>query len=426
MALLQGPLLFDGAMGTMLQQKRSDLAFPELFNLEAPEIVEEVHRAYLAAGADVVETNTFGANRYKLAQHGLAERTVEINERAAELAKEAVRKAGGKQLVAGSLGPTGQLMAPLGTASFEDIYGVYREQAQALAAGGVDLLIVETMLDLGEARAALLGALTTGLPVIAQMTFEQSGMTMMGTPAAVAACVLSSLGATVVGTNCGLGPRQMLDIVRSMAEVAPRISAIPNAGLPKLVEGKDVYDLDPKTMAEFVPQLLAQGAGIVGGCCGTTPDHIQAMRQALDAASYTPPTPRGIYGASSRKLVDLSGGVLAKAGTVDDWMEAEGAGFSLLVLTHPGDVTMAQMMCPLPMIFTDVPMEDLEKLLREYHGRALVVPPMEPEQQGFAEYLEVLGRYGALAVLSEYRELGVEVAVWQPLSEDTWRIEGVK
>ena len=209
MALLQRPLVFDGAMGTMLQQKRSDLAFPELFNLEAPEIVEEVHRAYLAAGADVVETNTFGANRYKLAQHGLAERTVEINERAAELAKEAVRKAGGKQLVAGSLGPTGQLMAPLGTASFEDIYGVYREQAQALAAGGEDLLIVETMLDLGEARAALLGALTTGLPVIAQMTFEQSGMTMMGTPAAVAACVLSSLGATVVGTCRGLGCRQM-------------------------------------------------------------------------------------------------------------------------------------------------------------------------------------------------------------------------
>ncbi|MGI6165908.1 MAG: homocysteine S-methyltransferase family protein [Limnochordia bacterium] len=419
---LQEPLLFDGAMGTMLQH-RSDLAFPELNNLKAPDVVSNVHRVYLEAGADVVETNTFGANRFKLAQHGYEEHVWEINEKAARLAKSAASKAGKDRLVAGSMGPTGQLMAPLGTVTFDEVYEAYRTQAQALAAGGVDLIIVETMLDLAEARAALLGALSTGLSVIAQMTFEDSGLTMMGTSPQVAACVLSSLGASVVGANCGLGPAGMLNIIEAMAPIADSVSVMPNAGLPKLVDGVDFYELTPEEMASYVPQFIESGANIIGGCCGTTPKHIELMRQSLCHISGRKPTKAGVYTASSRQLVQINLGQRAKECSPDDWMQLADEDCSLLVLRNPEEIGMLQMMCPVPFVFVDVSLEKLETLLKEYNGRALVVPPCTPNESGFHVYAEVAKKFGAILVLDEYQNIGMEVAVKTPVGHDVWWIE---
>lgn len=274
-------LVLDGAMGTMLQARGLKPGeCPELLNLTKPEAVQAVHQAYVEAGASIIQTNTFGGNRYKLGEYGLAGQVKEINQAAVRLAREV---AGDRALVAVSIGPTGLLSEPYGKATFDHFYAAFAEQARAAEEAGADLISLETMSDLQEIRAALIAVKeNTSRPVLAQMTFEPNGRTMMGTDPTTAAVVLEALGADAVGANCSGGPAELLSVLQEMAQVTSLPLVVqPNAGLPRLVDGRTVFEQTPETMAAYAVKLLEAGAWIIGGCCGTTPEHIQAISQAL-------------------------------------------------------------------------------------------------------------------------------------------------
>jgi len=302
--LAQGPLLFDGAMGTMLHGRGVDLdrCFDEL-NLTRPDLVVAVHRAYVEAGAQVIETNTFGANRIKLAEHGLGDRLAEINRAGVQLVCRAIEEARGagsqpvlpEVLVAGSVGPTGRQMAPLGRLQPEAVRAAFHEQIAALVDAGVDLLIFETFSDLDEMGQALAAARDVcTLPVVAQMTFTEDIRTPLGhTPEQVVE-FLRGLGVDVIGVNCSLGPALVLRVVQRMRQalgpenVIP-LSAQPNAGWPARSGERLMYPATPDYFGEYALSLVEAGATIVGGCCGTTPDHVAAMRVALAGPLRTPP-----------------------------------------------------------------------------------------------------------------------------------------
>lgn len=302
--------MFDGAMGTQLQAFGiADKPCPEYASILQPELVTQIHKNYVDAGADIIETNTFGASRLKLANYGLQDQVQQIITAAVQAARAACGK---ETLVAGSVGPTGKLIRPLGESSFDEIASTYEEQIKALAAAGVDYILIETILDIQEMRAAVLAAKAVcGLPVIAQLTFEDGGRTVTGTDVEAAAAILQPLGASVIGMNCSLGPEQLLPLVEKLAKATSLpVSVQPNAGLPKLVAGKTIFPLSPEEMAAWVPKLVAAGASILGGCCGTTPEHIKAMKEAL--LKCTPaqrePLPKGVRLASRSSVLWLGSG----------------------------------------------------------------------------------------------------------------------
>ncbi len=281
-----GPILADGAMGTMLFA--SGLQFgdpPEVWNVSQPEVVRRIHRGYLEAGSRIVMTNTFGGNRLRLRLHGLQERVGELNRTAAILLRAEVDAAGGGALVAGDIGPTGEIMAPLGTLSDEEATEVFAEQAAALIAGGVDVIWIETMSHLSEIGAAIRGVrqVSAGIPIIATMTFDTRGHTMMGVSPEQAVASLAAWGADAIGGNCGNGPDELLPVIERMHAAAPDITLVAksNAGMPELVDMRAVYRADPATMAEAGLDFQAAGARIIGACCGSTPAHLKAMAEAL-------------------------------------------------------------------------------------------------------------------------------------------------
>ncbi len=291
-AVEQGVLLCDGAMGTLLHDRgvpASDCL--EQVNLENADLVRHLHAEYIQAGADIIETNTFGANRVLLDAHGLADRVREINVRAVESARRARDEAARRPVfIAGAIGPIGVGIPPSGDVSLKQAHRAFAEQAQALVEGGVDLIVIETFPTLAEVREALLAVQeVTDLPVIAQLRFQRDGRTWAGEEPGEVAKTLHSLGADVVGVNCVPGPQAALEIVERMAAATrARLSAMPNAGQPRLLERGLKYPATPESFGEYVPRLVAAGATIVGGCCGTTPEHIAAMHQAL--AAEAPPT----------------------------------------------------------------------------------------------------------------------------------------
>jgi 5-methyltetrahydrofolate--homocysteine methyltransferase len=277
-------------MGTLLfEAGLASGESPERWNVERPDVVRDVHRAYAAAGSRVLLTNTFGGNRFRLALHGLESRAAELNRAGARLAVDAARAAGPGVVVAGDVGPSGGILAPLGDLARDDVVAGFAEQAAALLAGGVDLLWIETMSALEEVEAALEGARrgAPGLPVVVTMSFDTHGRTMMGVSPAEAAAKLGALGAAAVGGNCGLGPAELLPAIAAMRDAAPDavLVAKPNAGLPVLEDGRAVYGGSPDEMAAYAPRLVAAGARVVGGCCGSTPAHLRAMAAALGLAS---------------------------------------------------------------------------------------------------------------------------------------------
>lgn len=283
--LERAPLLADGAMGTLLYSR--GVPFDQCFdalNLTAPDLVKGVHRDYIASGAELIETNTFGGNRFKLAAHNLGEQVAEINRAGAALARQAADASTRQVFVAGSMGPSARPMAPLGTITPEEVREAFAQQAEALVAGGADVLILETFTDLAELLEAVRGAQqVTTVPLIAQMTFTQEGKTLLGHAPREIVKALEAAGADVIGANCSVGSQGILDVMTQMVKAVThaKLSAMPNAGFPAYVGGRYMYFSTPSYMAEHARRLAALGVRVVGGCCGTTPEHIAAMAVAL-------------------------------------------------------------------------------------------------------------------------------------------------
>jgi 5-methyltetrahydrofolate--homocysteine methyltransferase len=280
-------LLADGAMGTMLFAAGLEHGgAPELWNVDQPERVAAVHRAYLDAGAQLLLTNTFGGNRFRQELHGYQCRVAEFNRSAAALLREAVDASGKQALVVGDIGPTGQVLSPYGELSFQEAVEAFAEQAAALVEGGVDLIWTETMADLEEVRAAVEGVrlASQDIPIISTMTFDTHGRTMMGVTPEKAVKTLCSYGAAAVGGNCGNGPEEIIAVIEKMHATDPEavLVAKANAGVPTLVAGKPVYRASPQDMAEYAVKVRLAGARIIGACCGSTPDHIRAIAEALE------------------------------------------------------------------------------------------------------------------------------------------------
>jgi 5-methyltetrahydrofolate--homocysteine methyltransferase len=276
------PVIADGGMGTMLFSlglQRGDS--PELWNVNEPEKVASIHAGYADAGAKIILTNTFGGNRFRLDQHG--DRAVELNEAGAVLARKAIGER--PIVIGGSMGPTGQFIEPLGTMTFEQAVAVFAEQARGLLAGGVDVFWIETMSDLEELRAAFEGArqVSADTPIVTTMTFDTKGRTMMGVKPEQAVKSLKKMGAVALGANCGNGPQEIEDVIGKMREADPDavLVAKSNAGLPKMVNGETVYDATPDVMGAYAVRVRDLGANIIGACCGSTPDHIKAIANAL-------------------------------------------------------------------------------------------------------------------------------------------------
>jgi 5-methyltetrahydrofolate--homocysteine methyltransferase len=290
----RSPVLADGAMGTMLFA--AGLQFgdpPEVWNLSHPDVVRRIHRAYLDAGSRILMTNTFGGNRLRLGLHNLEHRVKELNQTAAVLLRGEVDAAGGHALVAGDIGPTGAIMEPTGTLAYDEAVDTFAEQAAGLIAGGVDLIWIETMSDLTEVRAAIEGVrrVAPAIPLIATMTFDTRGHTMMGVSPEQAVKALTAWGADAVGGNCGNGPDELLAVIERMRGAEPDAILVgkSNAGMPELVDMQAVYRADPATMASAASEMVAAGATIVGGCCGTTPTHLASMAALLTSASKGAP-----------------------------------------------------------------------------------------------------------------------------------------
>ncbi|TSK07068.1 MAG: 5-methyltetrahydrofolate--homocysteine methyltransferase [Geobacter sp.] len=291
-AVKERVLVLDGAMGTMLQERGLKPGqSPEEMNLTAPEVVAGVHRAYLEAGADIIVTNTFGGTKAKLEHYGLGDQVTRINAEAVRLAREVC---GENAYVAGSIGPTGRFVEPVGDMSFDEAYGMFQEQAKALIDAGADLISLETFLDIKEIRAALIAIrdLSADIPVIAMLTFEEKGRSVLGSPPEAAAITLEAAGASLVGSNCGLGVDGIYDILCAMRKVTslPLISQA-NAGLPVLKDGVTVFPGTPDEMTAYHDRMIGLGVRVIGGCCGTTPAHIRAIKDTL-AEKQTPFVPK--------------------------------------------------------------------------------------------------------------------------------------
>lgn len=287
-ALLEapGPLLADGAMGTMLFQAGLEFGDPpEAWNVLHPDRVRLVHRGYLEAGARLILTNTFGGNQFRLAMHGLQGRVAEFNRIGAEIARAEAEAAGDHALVAGDIGPSGAILAPLGELEYEAAVEGFAEQAAALVEGGVDVIWIETMSALEEIHAAIDGVrrVAPELPLLTTMTFDTRGRTMMGVTPEQAASALVGWGADAIGGNCGNGPGEVETVIEKMHAAVPGsvLVAKSNAGIPRLVQGRAVYEAGPSEMAGHAARLRSLGARVIGACCGSTPAHLQAMAVAL-------------------------------------------------------------------------------------------------------------------------------------------------
>ena len=440
-ALTDRVLVLDGAMGTLLQERGLPPGgCPEEMNRIAPEAVVGVHAEYAAAGADILVANSFGGNRAKLGHYGLESAVDELNRRAVELA----RKAGGDQaFVGGSVGPTGRFVEPVGDAGFDEMVDIFAEQISALAGAGADLISFETFLDIRELRAGVIACRDVcDLPIIAQMTFDDAGRTVLGTPPEAAAVTLDGLQVDVIGSNCGLGIDGIYDVLARMRQVTNRpLIAQANAGLPILKDGQTIFPGTPEEMTAYHERLIALGVRVVGGCCGTTPNHIRVMRSALGAYSqdWTAPPRRGFL--SSRSAVAEFGGDTAcaligerinptgkKAFTAELLAgktayirrEATGqlaAGAHLLDVNcgAPGVDEAASLeravyavtgACPAPLVIDTSDLEALERGLKAADGKVLI-NSVNGEAKSLEKVLPLARRYGAAVIGLTLDETGI-------------------
>ena len=436
--------IFDGAMGTMLQQRGlAPGQSPEELNLTMPDAVESVHLDYLQAGADIVITNTFGGSRFKLQEYGLEDRVAEINRRAVAIARGACAKAG-HGMVAASLGPTGHFVSPVGDTSFDEMYQVFLEQAQAIATAGPDYFLLETFSDLGEMRAALLACRDAGkeqIPVICSMTYT-NGRTLTGVSPAVAAVTLEAMGASVIGCNCSGGPDELQQVVEILARYTELPLVVqPNAGLPVMVDGKVQYPLSAEQFAEAMKLFLPQQVAFMGGCCGTTPQHIAALKQTVQEWKLQPRQVVPLGRLSCREhIVEIGGDTLPKMigerinptarkklaqglrdgdfAMIEKEAELqEEAGAHILdvnVGTHGIDevqvmaevLTLLQQSTSIPLCLDSTKPEVLEQGLKQYQGKALI-NSVNGEQESLHHILPLAKRYGAAVVGLTLDETGI-------------------
>jgi 5-methyltetrahydrofolate--homocysteine methyltransferase len=279
-------VIADGAMGTMLFEAGLESGdSPQVWNVTHPDRVRAVHRAYLDAGSQVILSNTFGSNRFRLARHQLESRVAELNRAGASLLRAELEHAEGKCLAAGDIGPSGELLAPLGKLTYAEAADAFGEQAGALVAGGVDLIWIETMSALQEIQAAIEGVrrISVDIPIVVTLTFEKHGRTMMGVSPAQAVKSMTELGVSALGGNCGTGPEELLAVLRVMHDLAPALPLVfkPNAGIPELIGEITCYNATPASMAQAAMSAVPAGARIIGACCGSNPSHIRAMAEAM-------------------------------------------------------------------------------------------------------------------------------------------------
>jgi 5-methyltetrahydrofolate--homocysteine methyltransferase len=279
-------IVTDGAMGTVLFASGLEHGDPpELWNINHPDRVADVHQVYIEAGAQVLLTNTFGGSRHRLALHNVQDQVEQANHAAAVILRRVVDQCGKDVIVAGDIGPSGEVLAPYGELAFQDAKDGFAEQAAALLAGGVELIWIETMSDLEEVRAAVEGTreISSEIPIVTTMTFDTHGRTMMGVTPEQAFETLSSFNVVALGGNCGNGPGEIIEVITKMNSLNQEtpLVAKANAGIPELVQGKAVYRASPATMADYAIKSYQAGARIIGGCCGSTPEHITAISAAL-------------------------------------------------------------------------------------------------------------------------------------------------
>ncbi len=287
----RGVLMADGATGTNLFAAGLQTGdAPELWNIDHPDRITTLHQSFIDAGSDIILTNTFGGTSYRLNLHNAGHRVKELNVAAAQIAKQCAEKAGKKVLVAGSMGPTGEILEPNGPVSIDQARLAFKEQAEALKEGGVDILWIETISSAEEIEAAVLGCADVGLPIVYTVSIDTNGRTMMGLTAADTVRISTSLNTHIsaVGTNCGVGASEVVAAVLNLAAasdtlgVKPALVAKANCGIPEYIDGKVVYNGTPELMAKYAQLSIDAGANIIGGCCGTSPEHLKAMRKAID------------------------------------------------------------------------------------------------------------------------------------------------
>ena len=454
-ALRQRILISDGAMGTMLQGLGMPAGVsPELWMLSHPDSILDVMTAYAHAGADILETNTFGANRVKLAEAGHGDDVNLVNATAVSLARQA---AGPQRYISGVIGPSGRFPAPVGDISFEELIDVFAQQAQSLSLSGVDLILLQTFSDIGEARAAYLGVRkVTTLPVAVSLTYGQNGRTLTGTDPETAAVIFSALGADILGVNCSTGPGEMLAVVGQYRKACRLpLLAEPNAGVPRLVDGRSVFPLTPEDMAPYASGFLASGVRYLGGCCGTTPAHIREIATAAEAwdGHFLPDTdtPRSSLASRSRtvhiashlppRLIgerlnptgrkNLSDAIMA--GDFDvyarEGRDQVSAGADMVnvnvglagsdeIANLAAAVRRVQQTLDSPLMFDSVNPRALEQALIHYHGKALI-NSVNGKESSLSAILPLAKRYGAAVVGLALDEQGVP-----DKAEDRLRIAG--
>ena len=437
-----GPVLLDGATGTNLQKAGMPVGVcPEQWILENSEVLIDLQKRYVEAGTDILFAPTFTASRIKLKEYGLEDHLEEMNRKLVALSKEAAK--GTNALVAGDLTMTGEQLYPLGDLMFEDLVDVYKEQAKIIAEAGADLFVVETMMSLQECRAAVLAIREVCvLPVMVSLTYNEDGRTLYGTDPVTAVVVMQSLGADAVGMNCSTGPEAMLEPIAKMAEYAAiPLLAKPNAGMPELIDGQTVFNVEPEEFAEVGKKLVEEGAAIIGGCCGTTPEHIRALKEAVKGIPVKAPlqTKRRML-TSERKSVEitLDGRFMVigerinptgkkklqaelKEGSLNlvrtMALEQEENGASILDINMGmNGIDEKEMMlrtiyevtstvdCPLCIDSSHV--DIIEAALRIYPGRALI-NSISLEKEKFEKLLPIAKKYGAMFILLPLSDEGL-------------------
>ncbi len=426
-------LLLDGSMGVMLQNRGLPAGYaPDLWNLERPDIIHEVHREYVKAGSDIILTNTFGASRLRLAEYGAEDKLAEINREAVRIARKAAGETG---FVAGDVGPCGVTVYPLGELSFEGAVDIFSQQVDALAGAGCDLIVIETMFDLIEIRAAVVAAKSSGrgLPVAALMTFTQDGLTDTGTDPQTAATVLEGLGVDIIGVNCSTGPGEMIGVVKKIAMTTDSfICAQPNAGLPVNAGGKTIFPATADEIASYAEQFYESGVNILGGCCGTTPDYINLLSKRIKGRRpVARAASQGLKIASRSRTVYIGNGYpflkigekinptgkksfaeAIREGRMDAVVsearkqyDAEAMALDVNVGVPMTDepenmqraVNSVQTVVDIPLVIDSSSADAIEKGLSVYAGKALV-NSVNAEPERLERLLPVIKRYGAAVI----------------------------